>query len=236
MSKTRLFIDSGNTRIKWRLLIQDGSIQEGHCAQAEFRGHVFKSLPVPQEIWIANVAAAPRLLAIRESCRDLWNLQATVATPDGEFKGLSNGYSMPSTLGIDRWLNLICARSQTTQPSLIISAGTALTLDALTDAGQHLGGWILPGLHSLAHAAVTQADPSVTHTLFKAIQHGASLLRQHVNAPIKVFLTGGDAERLIMEWPTTSIPQPILVIDSVIQGLIALADHQYPNESSPVNG
>ena len=53
-------------------------------------------------------------------------------------------YAQPTQLGIDRFLALLAA-SDTPEPCLLASFGTALTLDALAADGRHLGGVIVPG-------------------------------------------------------------------------------------------
>ncbi|WP_338411360.1 pantothenate kinase [Pseudoalteromonas nigrifaciens] len=61
--------------------------------------------------------------------------------------GLTCAYEHFNNLGIDRWLALIA--SFTLYPNkacIVVDAGTATTIDVLNCDGQHLGGWILPGL------------------------------------------------------------------------------------------
>ena len=53
-------------------------------------------------------------------------------------------YPLPAQLGIDRFLALLAA-SDTPEPCLLVSFGTALTIDALDADGRHLGGIIAPG-------------------------------------------------------------------------------------------
>ena len=48
-------------------------------------------------------------------------------------------------MGIDRWLGL-AAVWRPGQRICVISAGTALTLDFVEPAGEHLGGFIAPGI------------------------------------------------------------------------------------------
>ena len=48
-------------------------------------------------------------------------------------------------LGRDRWAALIGAWESERQGCLVVDAGTAMTVDALTDTGEFLGGIITPG-------------------------------------------------------------------------------------------
>lgn len=74
---------------------------------------------------------------------------------------LRNSYAEPATLGIDRWLAMLGARQQSpTRALLVIDAGTAITCDWVAADGQHLGGWIVPGMR-LQQEAVLQRTARV---------------------------------------------------------------------------
>ena len=60
---------------------------------------------------------------------------------------LETSYATPSTLGADRLAAAVAAHAL--MPSadiLVVNAGTAITYDLITAAGEHLGGAISPGL------------------------------------------------------------------------------------------
>jgi type III pantothenate kinase len=63
-----------------------------------------------------------------------------------------NGYLQPTQLGSDRWAALVAARHLTGGAALAVNAGTAVTIDALTQEGKFLGGLIVPGLDLMAAA------------------------------------------------------------------------------------
>ena len=78
------------------------------------------------------------------------------ATVTKTLKGLSCAYEQVNNLGIDRWLALIAGFTlHPNQACIVVDAGTATTIDVLTSEGQHLGGWILPGL-DLMTSSLTQ--------------------------------------------------------------------------------
>jgi len=60
--------------------------------------------------------------------------------------GVTNGYGRPDQLGPDRWAALIGAWSILRGPCLVVTAGTATTVDVLRGDGRFVGGVILPGL------------------------------------------------------------------------------------------
>ena len=67
---------------------------------------------------------------------------------------MTSGYRDPERLGVDRWLALIAARERSKQPTVIVDAGSACTIDLLDSEGRHLGGYILPGLTAMGEALV----------------------------------------------------------------------------------
>ena len=66
--------------------------------------------------------------------------------------GVHNRYADPSQLGTDRWAALIGARSICAGACVVVGAGTAVTVDALTATGDFVGGLIIPGLSLMADA------------------------------------------------------------------------------------
>jgi len=136
--------------------------------------------------------------------------------------GLVNRYHVPETLGADRFAALVGAWRNAFAPCVVVAAGTALTVDALNANGEFLGGLILPGrrlMHSAlsggtagvqvaldAEACPTDAFPCSTQAAVAAgILAGAAgavstlqaRLQAHVSGPVRVLLTGGDADWLV---------------------------------------
>src|SRR5690606_28503209 len=58
--------------------------------------------------------------------------------------GIRNAYAEPERLGVDRFLGMAALHAAAPRAQILVSCGTALTLDALTAEGQHLGGLIAP--------------------------------------------------------------------------------------------
>ncbi len=147
-----LAIDAGNTRIKWGW--HDGARWRTRAwvatAQASRLKAAFARLPRPQIIVISNVAGA----ALREK------LQRTLpASPaprwlkgGREQAGVRSSYAMPAQLGCDRWAALIGAYRLFGAAAVVVNAGTALTVDALTTDGVFAGGMIVPGVEVMRKA------------------------------------------------------------------------------------
>ena len=142
-----LAIDAGNTRIKWGLFDATGNMVESSVfLNAELQNI---QLPIAKRVIISNVAGntiTTQLKAlITNTSNIIWlSAQATAC-------GVRNQYQIPSSLGSDRWAALIAAWQIKKTPCIVINAGTAITIDALTvdmlnNQGLFLGGLILPGL------------------------------------------------------------------------------------------
>jgi len=73
-------------------------------------------------------------------------------------------YDQPSHYGIDRALAAHAAYSVFRDSCVVIDAGTAITVDAVTQDGSVMGGYIFPGGQALLHG-LTETN-SVSHTVF----------------------------------------------------------------------
>ncbi|CAM4418144.1 type III pantothenate kinase [Pseudoalteromonas ostreae] len=133
----RLLIDVGNTALKAAL-----------CQQGEIKPCDVSALPWRQinELVYACVGKNEQLngLLAQASAFQVPCFEAKVTK---QLSSLRCAYQQFSNLGIDRWLGLIAAfQLWPQQDCIVIDTGTATTIDVLTAQGQHLGGWILPGL------------------------------------------------------------------------------------------
>ena len=147
-----LAIDAGNTRIKWGW--HDGVQWRKRAwvatAQASRLKAAFARLPVPAVIVISNVAGAE----LREKLRRV--LPAAPApqwlSSSREHSGVSSSYAKSAQLGCDRWAALIGAYRLFGAAAVVVNAGTALTVDALTGDGVFAGGVIVPGVELMRQA------------------------------------------------------------------------------------
>ena len=141
-----LAIDAGNTRIKWG--VHDGHAWSARGAiatadAAQLYESVRDSLPVDAAI-ASNVAGPAVQAQIKRAC-DRADILLTVIQSQPQQLGVVNGYRDPPQLGADRWAALIAAHRLEDGHKLVVNAGTALTIDALTADGRFLGGLIVPG-------------------------------------------------------------------------------------------
>jgi type III pantothenate kinase len=135
-----LAIDAGNTRVKWGL--HDGThwLKSGHIETAKVAQlkTVFSRLPVLSAVLVSNVAGAAARTALERALPKA--LAARWIRSAAAQCGVRNSYAKPAQLGCDRWAALIGARHVHRGAAVVVNAGTALTVDALSADGVFVGG------------------------------------------------------------------------------------------------
>ena len=237
-----LAIDSGNSFVKWVFYEDNQWLTQGKidyenisCLRNEF-----DKLSTPDVIIISHVA---RCKTRNEICKitSHWNTRTIWLQSSLSLCGVLNGYLDPKQLGSDRWAALIAAWKIQHEACLVINAGTAVTIDALSDSGQFLGGVILPSAHlmlnslhektQLSHikAGIYEDFPDNTDNaiqsgiiqcLVGAIERMHDLLSKKMNHSIKSCIISGGTAPLLLPF----IKFPINAIDNlVLEGLILIA-------------
>jgi type III pantothenate kinase len=236
-----LAIDAGNTRTKWGVFddkgmqVALGSVDNIEIALLPDILREFSGCRRAVGSNVAGEAVASRLnLALAAlGIPVLWIQSQAVAC------GVMNGYQQPEQLGTDRWAALIAAWNTYHMPCVVVNAGTALTVDALSGEGEFLGGLIVPGFGLMRESLVTgtagiavtagqwrdfpvsTADAVQTGTLTAmagAVLHMTSLLEMREGRAPHCLLSGGDAELL-----ATALPRPsFLVPNLILLGLVLL--------------
>jgi type III pantothenate kinase len=147
-----LLVDAGNTRIKWAIAAQDAAPGDwtAHGAvphaeldrlQAAWAGHGLTYAVVSNVAGHAMQAQLAALLAPLLPVPPHW------FTSRAALNGLRNRYRNPAQLGSDRFAAALGARSLAPGKALVVATcGTATTVDAVSAAGDFIGGMILPGL------------------------------------------------------------------------------------------
>lgn len=173
-----LFIDIGNTRVKWALA---NNAKVTHQIQFNSQGNFsenFSSSLIElclENSWEIDQVICSSVSSLEQTRHIQKAFEKTYPkTIWKQINGLSliekitSSYLNPEQLGSDRRAMIIA--TQTLFPhknTLIVSSGTATTLDIVTAQAHHLGGWILPGF-SLMRDSLTQGtgrlamDDSVT--------------------------------------------------------------------------
>jgi type III pantothenate kinase len=233
-----LEMDFGNSRIKWRIR-KDAEV----CARGavEYEGGLSKikssigDVSEIDAIWIVSVLD---LVANQETSAWLqknFNLTPLYAESLPQVAGVTNGYNNPKMLGVDRWLAMIAAYNFCRSSCIVISAGTAVTVDLIDGKGMHLGGYIVPGwntalkslnrdtklikLNEIKHVELSpglDTQSAVDHGLAASYKGLIEVALKHLNSSESVALiaTGGDAKRL-----QSFFPEIVLRDELVLDGL-----------------
>ncbi len=246
-----LDLDAGNTRIKWRLREQkDGKTWHKVAEDSVFAeqkvpsvfielGKQLEKLPMAHidRMLVSTVRGEGFKTVFSSVMTEKWHLQPEYAAVGAAACGVRNGYDDVSKLGVDRWLALVAAFAQTRGACCVVDCGTTITVDLVAADGQHLGGYIVPGLHLMRDALAARSRALATApSAWELAEPGTSTLaavhngilamalgflrdihQQDVKAGRQVewFLTGGDAPYLAghLDWNCR------LVSDLVMDGL-----------------
>ena len=103
-------------------------------------------------------------------CEELFGKAPVRIHADMEM-GIRVGYDDPDHVGIDRLAGASAAYTKYGGPVIVVDAGSAITVDAVSGDGKFLGGIIAPGPDMSAHALHEQTDllPLVTPEMPDAI-------------------------------------------------------------------
>lgn len=142
-----LLLDIGNSRIKWALVEAGRLSPMGALDHSEMSSlqQIFARIPASSRILVSNVAGDEVATQVRELCA-VSGCPVEFVKAKSEQCGVRNGYTQPQRLGSDRWAALIAAWHDVQGACLVVSCGTATTVDALSAQGAFLGGLILPGV------------------------------------------------------------------------------------------
>ena len=168
--ETVLLIDQGNTRLKW-ILARDGEIVEDSAGRGDFAAlaAAFEgSSERLKDVLISSVAGSEAVRQVTEFCHLRWGIRPRRLQSKSEQGGVRCAYANPSALGVDRWLAIVGAVHRYGKPVVIWDLGTASTLDAVDEHGDHLGGMILPGPATMLNSLRRDTRLRVPDDLSKA--------------------------------------------------------------------
>ena len=142
-----LTLDIGNTRTKWALFQEDTQADHG-VTTTEGLAHLCGQVAWQRAIVCASGNADLRPLTL--TGRPVHLLSHSSKLP------IAIDYATPETLGADRIASACGAwRLHPHANSLIIDAGTCITVDFVDASGTYRGGAILPGIDMKFHALHT---------------------------------------------------------------------------------
>lgn len=240
-----LELDCGNSFIKWRVIhVDDAVIVGGGIVDSD-------QTLMDQVNALASIRiTACRIVSVRSEeetetltalIARVFAVQAQVAQSAAEMAGVRNGYTDYQRLGMDRWLAALGAFHLAKRACLVIDLGTAAKADFVAANGEHLGGYICPGMPLMrgqlrthtrriryddASAERALASLAPGRSTVEAVERGCVLMlqgfvrtqveqaREMWGEDFTVFLTGGDAP-LVKD----ALPDARVVPDLVFVGL-----------------
>ncbi len=242
-----LLIDIGNTKTKWMLRDQRKIYQEDSFLTEDIDQDHFMFNDKIQKILISNVASFEKEAILKIKLKK-FSCPIEFVKPQKKWKHLLNGYQDSSSLGVDRWLSALSISNSIQKSSVIVSVGTAVTIDYLSfDKKEHQytfeGGVILPGLH-LTKNVLSQNTAQLKNdegafqmpaiNTANAIQSGFILsvlgnlksffdLALSKSKDVNVVLSGGDAEYIYQHLTEDLKSHSMIKKDLVLEGLFVLA-------------
>jgi type III pantothenate kinase len=241
-----LELDCGNSFIKWRVLnagasgvVSEGVVDSNQALIESLR--IIKSLSL-RNCRLVSVRTDEETGALIELIEREFGIPVVCAKSAREMSGVRNGYENYERLGLDRWLAMLGGfHLAAGNACLILDFGTAVTADFVAADGEHLGGFICPGMPLMRNQLRTHTrkirygDEAAERALsshmpgrstVEAVERGCSLmLRGFVLTQLElaraywcenfmVFVTGGDAELV-----DGVVPEAKVVPDLVFVGL-----------------
>lgn len=146
----KIFIELGNTSIKVAVSINGiykllGSVKH-HAKVSESLNETFDiDTDEVSQVYVCSVANVSINAELTQYIHQTFQVYPTFLATQPESCGIKCGYERFENFGVDRWMAIIGACGHTSQPTIIVDAGTALTIDVVVDK-QHQGGFIVPGL------------------------------------------------------------------------------------------
>ena len=141
MNDIVLDLDVGNSYTKWRADEQRGRVVTGELPKLE------KSV-----VRVRVSAVAQSATQLSQQIQGRYGVEPEFAKTSATLSGVHNGYGDVSQLGVDRWLALVAAWQRVQNDLLLFDLGTAMTADYVRADGNHLGGYIVPGLNAMKNA------------------------------------------------------------------------------------
>jgi len=240
-----LELDCGNSFIKWRVIAGDDDKRiAGGVVDAD--GVLIDALKAIDGLQLQHC----RLVSVRNedetgrlvaALADEFKVQPITARPSRVLAGVRNGYEEYERLGLDRWVALVAGYRLAGRACVVIDLGTAITSDFVAVDGEHIGGFICPGMPLMrgqlrthtrkiryddqsaerAHASLQPGRNTV-----EAVERGCTLMtrgfvlsqlehaRRLWGDDFTLFLTGGDAGLV-----SDVVPQAQVIPDLVFVGL-----------------
>jgi type III pantothenate kinase len=237
-----LELDCGNSSIKWRVItISDDLVMDGIAHSDEELISTLKQYPRLSLKYgrLVSVRSDTETDALVQQLKSIFALECQKAKPVESFLGVRNGYTDYQRLGMDRWLALLGGfKLADNNACVVVDLGTAVTADFVDQSGQHVGGFICPGIPLMRRELqthtrrirynpeleVTNGHPLPGRNTMHAVEGGCvymlrGFIRTQYDLAVELFgtnftmlLTGGDAELVKDVIPTARVVPDLVFI------------------------
>jgi type III pantothenate kinase len=244
-----LAVDVGNTqtifglfdgerlREHWRAATEDERTADELAALLgrllELRGFGFDDVN-----GICLSSTVPRLLRSYEELAERHLQAPLLVLGPGTKTGIPILYDDPREVGPDRIANAVAARERYGAPCIVVDFGTSTNFDAVSDAGEYVGGVLAPGIEISMDALFARAarlqkidftEPAavIGKTTTSALQSGlvygfagqvdgiVGRMRAELGDTAPVIATGGLAELIAPHSGTIERVDPLLTLEGL---------------------
>lgn len=245
-----LLLDGGNSQLKWAW-VENGTFSE--VGRAPYR-----DLAQLGEEWLRFADEGVKIVgcAVCGSVKKAMVEEQLTRPVEWlssmpQALGIRNHYRRPEEHGSDRWFNALGSRRFTQNACVVVSCGTAVTTDALTEDNHYLGGTIMPGFHLMKEAMAlktanlnrpigkvypfpTTTPNAIASGMMDAVcgalmmMHGRLKDKTGEGKPVDIIITGGGAARVVQALPESFVhDNQVKIVDNlVIHGLLHWIAHR----------
>ncbi|HFC8523125.1 TPA: bifunctional biotin--[acetyl-CoA-carboxylase] ligase/type III pantothenate kinase [Neisseria subflava] len=245
-----LLLDGGNSQLKWAW-VENGTFSE--VGRAPYRdltqlGEEWLQF-VDDDVKIVGCAVCGSVKKAMVEEQLTHPVEWLSSMPQA--LGIRNHYRRPEEHGSDRWFNALGSRRFTQNACVVVSCGTAVTTDALTEDNHYLGGTIMPGFHLMKEAMAlktanlnrpigkvypfpTTTPNAIASGMMDAVcgalmmMHGRLKDKTGEGKPVDIIITGGGAARVVQALPESFVhDNQVKIVDNlVIYGLLHWIAHR----------
>jgi type III pantothenate kinase len=102
-------------------------------------------------------ATVPALVRAYEECAERWAAGPLLIVGPGTRTGMPVRYDDPREVGPDRIVNALAGRERYGAPCIVVDFGTSTNFDAVSAAGEYVGGVLAPGIEISMDALFARA-------------------------------------------------------------------------------
>ena len=187
---------------------------------------------------VALASTVPLLVRSYEELADRYAHAPLLVVGPGTKTGIPVLFDDPRQVGPDRIVNAVSARERYGAPCIVVDFGTSTNFDAVSSAGEYVGGVIAPGIEISMDALFARAarlvkvelvapEHAIGKTTVAGLQSGlffgfagqvdgiVERMQEELGGGAKVIATGGLAELIAPHSKTIEQVDPLLTLDGL---------------------